>query len=570
MKILNNLKIKTKIILLLLIKSIVSIFIGVAGILGVRNSNNKMLKVYNRNFVPLQQLKTVSDKYAVNITGITYKVLNGRASWIEGENQIKAGREAIEEAWESYINNDLTAVEKDLAAQAEKHMSLANSYVDKLLVIMKEQDRDKLVKFAANDLDLSMDPIVSKLTEIVSEQLISAKNEYDKANNSYKLIMSALILTLVIGLSVSVVIGFIVIRAISNQVKLIQEAVSKDVNGKVSIKTIKISSKDELGNLASSINAVTGQVQNFIKNTSQSAEAVANMGQQLTTATEQSAEAVNQVASTVAEVAEGTEKQVKAVSYTKAIVSQISTDIERIMDNTNEMQNAFRGAELATSHGKESVEKVITQMKRVEKTVEDSAVLVQRLGERTREIEQIAGTISSIASQTDLLALNAAIEAARAGEHGRGFSVVAEEVRKLAIQSQTSVVKVTNIIKEIVEDTMQAQSAMMLGTKEVKLGTEVVNIAEKSFTEIAQLVSDTSNKANEIISSIKQMAESSEKIVQSMLGIEEISNITASQMQEIAASTMQQSNLGAEVVESSQLLAKLADDLQTEISTFKL
>jgi methyl-accepting chemotaxis protein len=570
MKGLRNLKIKTKIISILLITSIASMFIGIVGIIGIRNSNSKMLKIYNRNFVPLEQLKTVSDMYAVNIVGVTYKVINGRVSWIEGEKQIKAGRESIEKAWQSYTGNQLTDFEKDLVAQAEKHMKLANSYVDKLLTIMKEQDRDKLVKFAANDLDLSMDPIVSKVTEIVDEQLQTAKKEYDNSNRSYTIIMSVLSFTLIVGLLVSIVIGLIVIKAISNQVKLIQEAVSKDASGNVSIKTIKINSKDELGQLASSINAVTEQVQTFIKNTSQSAESVANMGQQLTAATEQSAQAVSQVASTVAEVAVGTGKQVKAVSDTTSIVSQISSDIERIMDNTNNMQNAFRGAEMATGHGKQSVEKVITQMKRVEKTVEDSASLVQRLGERTKEIEQIAGTISNIASQTDLLALNAAIEAARAGEHGRGFSVVAEEVRKLAIQSQASVVKVTNIIKEIVEDTMQAQDSMMIGTREVKLGTEVVNIAEQSFTEIAQLVSDTSDKAKEISLAIQQMAENSEQIVESIHEIEEISNTTASQMQEIAASTLQQSDLGVEVVASSQHLAKLAEDLQTEVNTFKL
>ncbi|KAF0210989.1 MAG: methyl-accepting chemotaxis protein, partial [bacterium] len=414
----------------------------------------------------------------------------------------------------------------------------------KLLTIMKEQNMDKLVKFSANDLDLSMDPIASKLTEIVNLQLESAHKEYENAEKAYNQMMIVLISTVAILLLISVTIGLIVIKSISNQIKLIQEGIQKDENGNVTIKTIKIKSKDELGQLASSINAVTEQVQNFIINTAESAKIVTSMTQQLTATIEQSSQAVNQVASTVSEVAAGTEGQVKAVSETTVIVEEISTDIQRIMDNTNNMQNAFKEAELATEHGRESVDKVINQMKIVEKTVEDSASLVKRLGERCIEIEQIAGTISAIASQTNLLALNAAIEAARAGEQGKGFSVVAKEVRKLAEKSQTSVIKVTNIIKEITADTSQVENSMINGTKEVKIGTEVVNIAERSFREISLLVADTSGKSKEIITAIKQMAGNSDQIVEAIRSIEQISNSTASQMQDIAASTEEQSVFG--------------------------
>jgi methyl-accepting chemotaxis protein len=570
MKGLNNFKIKTRIIAILLIMSISSVFIGVLGVVGLSSSNDKLFKVYKKNIEPLEQLKIVSDIYAVNFVNTTYKVINGRMSWIEGEKQIALGKETIKSHWENYKSNELTGVENDLAMQAEKSMKLADTYVDKLLGIMKKQDKENLIKFAANDLDLSMEPIASKLTEIVNIQLGSARTEYEKAKEDYNKIMIALILAITIGLSISIIIGLIIIKSISNQVELIQESIQKDEEGNVTIKKISIRSKDELGLLAASINAVTEQVQNFIISTSESAEKVAAMTQQLTATTEQSSHAVNQVASTVSKVAIGTGEQVEAVSETSGAVEKISSDIQRIMDNTNNMQVAFKEAELATAHGRESVDKVINQMKIVEHSVEGSASIVQKLGERCAEIEQIAGTISDIAAQTNLLALNAAIEAARAGEQGKGFSVVAEEVRKLAVQSQASVVKVTNIIKEITSDTAQAEISMMNGTKEVKTGTEVVNIAEKSFRDISELVADTSSKAKEIIIAIQQMANNSDHIVKAIRGIEEISNTTASQMQAISASTEEQSEFGREIATSSQYLSRMAEDLQKAVNTFKL
>jgi len=116
--------------------------------------------------------------------------------------------------------------------------------------------------------------------------------------------------------------------------------------------------------------------------------------------------------------------------------------------------------------GGQTIELAIAQMGKIETTVNSSAQVVSKLGERSKEIGQIVATISGIAGQTNLLALNAAIEAARAGEQARGFTVVAEEVRKLAEQSQEATKKIAVLIGEIQGDTDNAVVAMNNGTRE--------------------------------------------------------------------------------------------------------
>lgn len=209
-------------------------------------------------------------------------------------------------------------------------------------------------------------------------------------------------------------------------------------------------------------------------------------------------------------------------------------------------------------------------MGKIEATVNSSAQVVTKLGERSKEIGQIVDTISGIAGQTNLLALNAAIEAARAGEQGRGFAVVAEEVRKLAEQSQEAAMKIAELIGEIQGETDNAVLAMNDGTREVKNGTDVVNTAGGAFREIVDLVSEVSRQVEEISQAMEQMAAGSQQVVISVKTSERLSKRSSNEVQSVSAGAEKQLASMEEIASSSQALAKLAEDLQTSVAGFKL
>ena len=200
----------------------------------------------------------------------------------------------------------------------------------------------------------------------------------------------------------------------------------------------------------------------------------------------------------------------------------------------------------------------------------NSADVVRTLGESSQQIGQIVEAISSIADQTNLLALNAAIEAARAGEHGRGFAVVADEVRKLAAESQESAEQIKERILTIQKDTAHAVSAMEEGKTEVQLGAKAIRDVGEQFQDIMGQVNDIRNQIDEISTSVNSVSSGAGNIVDAVDSIDSVSRRTADHTSSISASTEEQSASNEEIAAASQSLAHLASDMQAAINKFKL
>lgn len=326
----------------------------------------------------------------------------------------------------------------------------------------------------------------------------------------------------------------------------------------------------EVNVLAAALEAMRKHLRDIIDNIMKNSEQVAAASEQLNASAEQSAQAANQIAGAITDVAKGTDEQMQAVQHTSDVVTQMSAHVQQIAAHTQQLTDeAVQAADKANA-GRGAVDGAVQQMTRIETTVNNSAQVVAKLGERSKEIGQIVDTISGIAGQTNLLALNAAIEAARAGEHGRGFAVVAEEVRQLAEQSQEAAKKIAALIGEIQTDTERAVSVMGDGTREVRQGTEAVHGAGQTFQEIAALVTEVSERVKEISAAIAQMAAGSQEIVTDMQKLDSLNKQTGSHAQTVSAATEEQSASMEEIASSSQSLAQLAQDLQTAVRKFQI
>lgn len=209
-------------------------------------------------------------------------------------------------------------------------------------------------------------------------------------------------------------------------------------------------------------------------------------------------------------------------------------------------------------------------MNSINQTVTGLANVVKGLGERSKQIGQIIEVITGIAEQTNLLALNAAIEAARAGENGRGFAVVADEVRKLAEQSAQSAQQISMLITAIQQETNEAVQSMEMATKEASNGIVVIHTAGESFVEIKNAIEEVAVQIQEVSASVQQMSAGAEQIVQSMQLVSKIAESAASGTQEVSAATEEQLASMQEISASAVSLSKMAEELQQLIQKFKI
>ena len=259
----------------------------------------------------------------------------------------------------------------------------------------------------------------------------------------------------------------------------------------------------------------------------------------------------------------------KALNNLNEAVQSAEASVEEIRQKSDQVEANSNAAATRAEKGNQAIDDSVRQIKDVEETVTASAKMVDRLGERSKEIGEIVDTMTGIAEQTNLLALNASIEAARAGEHGRGFTVVAGEVGKLAQESKESAEKIAKIIKEIQGDTEEAVLSMRTGREAVVEGAQSVESLRTMFEEINQLVVGVSGEITQVTESINAMADATNDIASEMNDINSYSGKVASEMQAVSAATEEQSASAEEIAAASEALAKLAQDQQEALSKFR-
>ncbi|MDQ0156306.1 methyl-accepting chemotaxis protein [Robertmurraya andreesenii] len=377
----------------------------------------------------------------------------------------------------------------------------------------------------------------------------------------------------VLGLLPMIIAGFITIWLIRRKTRPITTLIeySKQIaEGDLAVENVSVPNKDEIGDLATTLNTMKGNLRKLIEQVSDNAVHLAASSKQLTAGAEQTNEATEQIVNTMHQMAISVEGHVQSVDDTTGIIHEMSHGIQQIASNAKEVSTSANHASDRASQGGKSIETAIQQMQLINKTVSELEEVIHRLDTRSKEVGQIVDVITGISKQTNLLALNAAIEAARAGESGKGFSIVADEVRKLAEQSAQSAKEISQLIAETQEETNLAVRSMAFVAEEVDTGIGIVSLAGSSFEEIKDSVNAVTNQIQGVSAAVQQMAVGASQIVHSMENISAVADTAAASTQKVSTSTEEQLAFMEEITSSSSYLSTLAEELQLLIGRFKI
>ena len=331
-----------------------------------------------------------------------------------------------------------------------------------------------------------------------------------------------------------------------------------------------IKSNDELGRLAIALDNMRDEVAQVLNKVKYSAENLNSAVEHMSVTTNQSAQVSNQIAMSITDVAESSMKELEAVNSTNEEIDKFKSNVDNMSDVVQNAVEKGRKTSDVAADGGVKLKKAIEQIQRIEAATARSTKVVDSLGEQSMEIGKIVKTISEIAEQTNLLALNAAIEAARAGEAGRGFAVVADEVRKLAISSQEAAMDISNIITEIQSNTKLAVQEIESGNKEVVAGTKSIESTEEAFGSIISMVQDVSAQLENIAKVVSEMANSGNVIAKNISTVRESSKKNAEEAENVSAASEEQSAAVNGLSAASSKLADLAAELSSNVDKFKL
>ena len=378
------------------------------------------------------------------------------------------------------------------------------------------------------------------------------------------LIIATIVLLLIAG-ALSWKLVDQIIRPLEKVTRVLVQA----ADGNFQFKDLSVNSADEIGELRGVTNRLKAGLKQVVGQVATSAEQLAAASEELTASASETSKSVQTVAESAVHIAEGAGEQSSEIDALMVETDGMSDQMQNLYEASQGMKNAAEDSQKGATEGRALVEEAILSMKAMSDQMAEASAVVGTLGDRSKEIGQIVETISNIADQTNLLALNAAIEAARAGEAGRGFSVVAEEVRKLAEQSGEAAKSIASLIGGIQGDTGAAVAAMQKQTESVEQSSIVVNRAGEAFTHIETLVNDLYGHIEKALASINQAKESSHQVKGSIQKIQKVAGTTVSNTQMVSASTEEQSSMMHEISNASQSIANMAQTLQSEIAHFK-
>lgn len=256
-------------------------------------------------------------------------------------------------------------------------------------------------------------------------------------------------------------------------------------------------------------------------------------------------------------------ESVQAADKSKSYVDEISK-------NANLAQELSVSTGKKTEQGSNYVEVTVSQMERINESVEETDYALSVLNKQTKEIVKVLSQITEVADQTNLLSLNASIEAARAGEAGKGFAVVADEVKKLADQTRKLVANITGIAKQIDVDTEKTVSSINDVKERVQKGLEIASDTQTTFGEIQKAVGQVQTQIDNITTISTQIDLEVSKVSTHAKEMSEVSKLNSDSSTSVAATSEEQLASMEEISGAAVSLANLAEELQVRLSKFTI
>ena len=382
-------------------------------------------------------------------------------------------------------------------------------------------------------------------------------------------IRNTIFIAVAVFFTLGIIASLILTKTITEQIKKINIGVRKIATGNLR-ERIKVSSKDEIQELAENLNTALDSISGLLKEIDSTSEEMYDSASGIASMSEETHAAVSEVANAINEVSNGSTDQATAISNVTNTVDGLSNRIDDVDKNINNILNLSEVTDKLSDDGLKVLNLLIEKSVVTKQNTQESSSNVKEMTDSIKNINQISDVISGITEQTNLLALNASIEAARAGELGKGFAVVAEEIRKLAEESKDSTDKIKSIIKEVNQKSIRFVDSMEETVNILNEQDESINNTKNIFIEIAESIEPLVEAIRYISNLTDKMNNDKENVKTEIDNISVISQDVASVSEEVTASAEEVTATMDELTEYADKLDGIAENLKEKLNKFEL
>lgn len=575
----HSISIRTKLVSGFLVVALIVAFVGGMGYYAFSKMYNVQSDFAQKRLPSVQALLTISEAQTSIDNSMGSLCLNAIGG-VSDDSYIMKIVDALEKAedeWNTYnalpASADERKLREDLRLRWGNWTRNVNSFVElakqfndsrsddvkEMLLTVKTRTNDKSYALVKTQLN--------SLVQMNVEYTYAAKADADRL---YSDISKQLIITVIFCILLAAALGLVLSSIIGKPIIVLVSIAGEIAKGNLIVPITKTKGTDEIGRMFNSLNKMTEGLKEIVTKINLSAQGLAASSQQLAATSEAATSVSMDITSTINQLAEGAAAQAKEMQRVRDSLHQTGDNIREMSNNAAEVAESSKRVLDVSNNGLKVSENAVKKIKSIQKSSIETSEIINFLGSESQKINQIVDVIKGISEQTNLLALNAAIEAARAGEHGKGFAVVADEVRKLAEQSNASAQQITELITKIRQETEKAVKNMAAGVKEVDEGVVIVNEAGASFKTIVGEIENIASQIEDFNRSIQLVAVKSVDISKSVESATTISEESAVFTEVISASSEEQTAAIQEVASSSQELSKMAEELQSVINKFRL
>lgn len=438
-----------------------------------------------------------------------------------------------------------------------------------IIGLVEDNNMDQAMVTASESRQI-VDQIEAEISNQVRLKNELALNSYNASDRAFARTSFILMGMIVFSIALAVATTFYMIRIISKPIVRMAAAAANIAQGDLTVESINIKNKDEIGALAASFNTMADGLRTLITSISASASVIASSSEELSASAEESAVTSEEVARTISEIAKGSSEQAMDTEKATGSVIDIGNLLVQNSSYISDMSASTQEINLRKEEGFIILKQLVVKTEQNDTAVQTVQDIIMSNNDSAVKIENASVMIQSIAEQTNLLALNAAIESARAGEAGRGFAVVAEEIRKLAEQSNVFTKEIKEIINELKTRSQNAVDTTLKVKAIVKEQGISVSETEDKFQAIAVAIEKTKVITENLLDSSTALTANKDHIHNIMENLSAIAEENAAGTEEASASIEEQSASVEEIANSSENLAKVAMELMGLVDKFKV